>query len=61
LEKDLGVRVCHELKMPLPPELENLFFVLFYKDFAPTALPEQAQPRKLSVEMNPVEQRTKAG
>jgi hypothetical protein len=35
--------------MPLLPELENLF-LLFYKDFAPTALPVTS---RIGFELNP--------
>jgi hypothetical protein len=38
MEIDLRVGVCHEPKMPLLTELENLFLFWFYKDFTPTAL-----------------------
>ena len=34
----LRVGVCHEPKMPLLTELENLFLFWFYKDFTPAAL-----------------------
>ncbi|MGD0259337.1 MAG: hypothetical protein ABSD29_05860, partial [Verrucomicrobiota bacterium] len=34
----LRAGVCHEPKMPLLTELENLFLSWFYKDFTPAAL-----------------------
>src|SRR5665213_3254104 len=39
MDINLRVGICHEPKMPLLTELENLSLFEFYKDVAPTALP----------------------